>query len=159
MMKALMQPFREVAGFDDLKRQLEKNRGLIMVSGCLESQKAHLTAALLPEEGASLIVAENELKAKEIYEDLKLYSREVLYYPARDLIFYQADISGNLLTRQRMRVIQAILEQKKVTVVTSTGGCMDYLLPLRVLKNHVLTLKNDSELDLEEFSQIGRAHV
>ena len=72
--------------------------------------------------------------------------------PARDLIFYQADLSGNLLTRQRMRVIQAILEQKKVTVVTSTGGCLDYLLPLRVLKNHIITLKNDSPLDLEQLA-------
>ena len=152
-MKALMQPFREVAGFDDLKRQLLKNRGVIQVTGCLESQKAHLTAALMPGASAVLAVAENELKAKELYEDLKLYDREVLYYPARDLIFYQADISGNLLTRQRMRVIQAILEQKKVTVVTSTGGCMDYLLPLRVLKSHIVTLKNDSELDLEELSR------
>ena len=152
MMKALMQPFREVAGFEDLERQLLKNRGVVMVTGCLESQKAHLAAALLPASSAALLVAENELKAKELYEDLKLYDREVLYYPARDLIFYQADLSGNLLTRQRMRVIQAILEQKKVTVVTSTGGCLDYLLPLRVLKNHIITLKNDSPLDLEQLA-------
>ena len=87
MMKALMQPFREVAGFDDLERQLQKNRGVIMVSGCLESQRAHLAAALMQGAPAVLAVAENELKAKELYEDLKLYDREVLYYPARDLIF------------------------------------------------------------------------
>ena len=30
---------------------------------------------------------------------------------------------------------------------------MDYLLPLRVLKKHIRTLKNDSELDLDAFSR------
>ena len=53
MMKALMQPFREVAGFEDLERQLLKNRGVVMVTGCLESQKAHLAAALLPASSAA----------------------------------------------------------------------------------------------------------
>ncbi|MGO5550373.1 transcription-repair coupling factor [Wansuia hejianensis] len=152
-MKALMQPLEAVAGFDDLKRQLKKNRGLVVVTGCLESQKAHIAAGLAEESPAVLLIAENELKAKELYEDYRLYDREVLLYPARDLIFYQADLSGNLLTRQRMQVIQALMERKNVTVITSAGGCMDYLLPLRVLKKHIRTLKNDSELDLESFSK------
>ena len=82
-----------------------------------------------------LLIAENELKAQQLYEDCRLYDPEVLFFPARDLIFYQADISGNLLTRQRMQVFKALMEQKKVSVITSTGGCMDFLLPLRVLKN------------------------
>lgn len=152
-MKALMQPLEAVAGFDDLKRQLKKNRGLVVVTGCLESQKAHIAAGLAEESPAVLLIAENELKAKELYEDYRLYDREVLLYPARDLIFYQADLSGNLLTRQRMQVIQALMERKNVTVITSAGGCMDYLLPLRVLKKHIRTLKNDSGLDLESFSK------
>ena len=100
-----------------------------------------------------LLIAENELKAKELYEDYRLYDREVLLYPARDLIFYQADLSGNLLTRQRIQVIQALLERKNVTIVTSAGGCMDRLLPLRVFRKHIVTLKNDSALDLEKFSR------
>ena len=152
-MKALMQPLEAIAGYSDLKWELKKNRGLVTVTGCLESQKVHLAAGLAEESGAVLLIAENELKAKELYEDYRLYDREVLLYPARDLIFYQADLSGNLLTRQRIQVLQALMERKKVTVITSTGGCMDYLLPLRVLQNHICTLENDSELDLEEFSR------
>ena len=148
-----MQPLEEMAGMEDLKRLLVGNRGLITVTGCLESQKAHLAAGLAEGCPTRLLVAENELKAKELYEDYRTYDPDLIFYPARDLIFYQADLSGNLLTRQRMKVIQALMERKRVTVVTSTGGCMDYLLPLRVLKKHIRLLKNDSRLDLEEFSR------
>ena len=152
-MKALLQPLQETAGYEDLCRQLRNNRGLLEVSGCLESQKAHMAAGLGEGCPAVLLIAENELKAKELYEDYRLYDREALLYPARDLIFYQADLSGNLLTRRRIQVIQALLERKNVTVITSAGGCMDRLLPLRVLRKHIVTLKNDSALELEKFSR------
>ena len=113
-MKALMQPLEDIAGFSELKKSLKGNQGLLVVSGCLESQKAHMIAGLSQEIPCRLLVAENELKAKELYEDFRLYDPEVLLYPAKDLIFYQADIQGNLLTQQRMRVIQALLERKNI---------------------------------------------
>ena len=79
-----------------------------------------------------LIVAENDLKAKAFYEDFRLQDPEVLYYPARDLIFYQADIHGNLLTRQRIQVLRALLSGKKTTLLDRQPP--DCLVPLAVWK-------------------------
>ena len=92
-MDAFVQPLYELADFDAIIRQLKKP-GIVQVSGCLDSQKAHFTNGLLREFPFRLIVAENDLKAKAFYEDFRLYDPEVLYYPARDLIFYQADVSS-----------------------------------------------------------------
>lgn len=152
-MKALLDPLEQVGRFDELKRQLEKEQGIAVVTGTIESQKAHLAAGLSQDVKYRLLIAENELKARELYEDFRLYDPEVMYYPAKDLIFYQADISGNLLTRERIRVLRAILERKELTVVTSTGGCMDHLLPLSVFQEHCIHLKNDSGLDLESMKK------
>ncbi len=149
-MKALLEPLERIGRFDDLIRQLKTNRGVVSVTGALDSQKAHLAAGLSQDVPFRLLIAENELKARELYEDFRLYDPEVLYYPAKDLIFYQADISGNLLARERIRVIQAILERKTLTVVTSVGGCMDKLLPLEIFQEHCIHLKSDSELDLDK---------
>ena len=146
-MKALLQPLEAVAGFDDLKKQLKKELGIVSVYGCLDSQKANLAAALAQGRTA-LLVAENERKARELYKDMRLYSRNVFYCPRRDLIFFQADISGNLLTRQRMQAFRALAEQENAIIVTSTGGCMDYLLPVRVLKNKRLRIQAGEELEL-----------
>lgn len=161
-MRALMQPLEAVAGYDDLKKQIAKNTGIIEVSGCLDAQKAHLAAGLSEGCRTVLMVAENELKARELMEDCRLYGRQILYYPRRDLIFYQADVSGNLLTRQRMQVYKMLLEQEDsgpdqtsgqaapVTIVTSAGGCMEYLLPVRVLKKQFLRISSGGTVDLEE---------
>ena len=107
-MKALLEPIKEIARFDELFRDLKKGTaGVTVISGCLVSQKAHMIAGLSEDAPVRLLIAENELKAKELYEDYRLYDAETLYYPAKDLIFYQADIHGNLLIRQRLQVIQA----------------------------------------------------
>lgn len=152
-MKALMEPLEQVGRFDELKRQLKSEQGVAVVTGTLESQKAHLAAGLSQDMPFRLMIAENELKARELYEDFRLYDPEVMYYPAKDLIFYQADISGNLLTKERIRVIRAILEREELTVVTSTGGCMDRLIPLECFRDHCIHLRNDSELDLEKMKK------
>ena len=44
-MKALLEPIKEIARFDELFRDLKKGTaGVTVISGCLESQKAHMIA-------------------------------------------------------------------------------------------------------------------
>ena len=148
-----MQPLESVAGFEDLQKQMRKNRGVIEVTGTVPSEQAHLTAGLAREYNRILIVAENELKARDFYEDFRLYDKDVFLYPARDMIFYQAEIAGNQTTRQRIQVIKALMERKDVSVITSTGGCLDYLLPFHVLKNSRIRISNEDELNLTELSR------
>ena len=155
-MQAVIQPLLNLNEYQEIRSRLPENRGVLQLSGCIESQKAHVMYGLFEgmrqdekqKNANCLIIAENDLKAKELYEDYRFYDRDVLFYPAKDLIFFQADIHGNLLTKQRMQVIAALLQKKDVTVITSMGGCMDYLLPLSVIEQHVLHFKNDSVLDL-----------
>lgn len=148
-MDSLLQPLQGLAEFAEAEELQKAGKGRTAISGCVESQKAHLLAGLLGEKTGALILAENDLKAKEFYEDFRMYDPEVLLYPAKDLMFYQADIQGNLLTRQRIRVLKALLEQKKVRVITSLGSCMEYLMPLEDVKGGILTFRNDSQVDLE----------
>ncbi len=152
-MKAWTAPLKEMAGLDDLLWKLPKNKGILSVSGALDSQKAHLTDYLTQQMDAVLVIAENELKARAFYEDYRLYDPDVLYYPAKDLIFYEADLSGKTLLTQRIRGIRALLEQKKTAIVTSTGGCMDYLLPVRVFRENRIFLKVGGEINLPAFAE------
>ncbi len=152
-MKAWTAPLQETAGLDDLLWKLPKNRGLLAVSGALDSQKAHITDYLTQKSSAVLVIAENELKARAFYEDYRLYDPDTVLYPARDLIFYEADLSGKTLLTQRIRGIKALLEQKRVTIITSTGGCMDYLLPVRVFRENRIFLEVGGEIDLPEFAR------
>lgn len=148
-MKAFIQPLQSLAEFEQIQKCAGENRGIMEISGCIESQKVHMMYGLSGLFPSHLILAEDEKRAKEIYEDYRFYDKEVYYYPAKDLLFFQADIHGNLLIRQRMQVIKALLEKERITVVTSIDGCMDFLLPLEEIKKSLIHYESDSPIDLE----------
>ena len=149
-MKAFLTPLQGLAEFEQIKEKSKTNKGILQVSGCMESQKSHLMYGLSGIAPYRLILAEDEHRAREIYEDYRFYDRKVYSYPAKDLLFFQADIHGNLLIRQRMKVIKALLEEKELTVVTSIDGCMDFLESLEKIKEQLIHYESDSTVDIEQ---------
>ena len=149
-MKAFLTPLQGLAEFEQIKEKSKTNKGILQVSGCMESQKSHLMYGLSGIAPYRLILAEDERRAREIYEDYRFYDRKVYSYPAKDLLFFQADIHGNLLIRQRMKVIKALLEEKELTVVTSIDGCMDLLESLENIKEQLIHYESDSTVDIEQ---------
>ena len=149
-MKAFLTPLQGLAEFEQIKEKSKTNKGILQVSGCMESQKSHLMYGLSGIAPYRLILAEDERRAREIYEDYRFYDRKVYSYPAKDLLFFQADIHGNLLIRQRMKVIKALLEEKELTVVTSIDGCMDFLESLGKIKEQLIHYESDSTIDTEQ---------
>ena len=149
-MKAFLTPLQGLAEFEQIKEKSKTNKGILQVSGCMESQKSHLMYGLSGTAPYRLILAEDERRAREIYEDYRFYDRKVYSYPAKDLLFFQADIHGNLLIRQRMKVIKALLEEKELTVVTSIDGCMDFLESLEKIKEQLIHYESDSTVDIEQ---------
>lgn len=149
-MKAFLTPLQGLAEFEQIKEKSKTNKGILQVSGCMESQKSHLMYGLSGIAPYRLMLAEDERRAREIYEDYRFYDRKVYSYPAKDLLFFQADIHGNLLIRQRMKVIKALLEEKELTVVTSIDGCMDFLESLEKIKEQLIHYESDSTVDTEQ---------
>lgn len=149
-MKAFLTPLQGLAEFEQIKEKSKTNKGILQVSGCMESQKSHLMYGLSGIAPYRLILVEDERRAREIYEDYRFYDRKVYSYPAKDLLFFQADIHGNLLIRQRMKVIKALLEEKELTVVTSIDGCMDFLESLEKIKEQLIHYESDSTVDTEQ---------
>lgn len=43
---------------------------------------------LSQSENWRVIIAENEIRAREIYDDYRLFDKSVMYYPPKDIIFW-----------------------------------------------------------------------
>lgn len=149
-MNALISPLTQMNEFNEIKTALQKESGLIQVSGCIDSQKTHFMYALSQDFKNKIIVASNELKAKEIYEDYKSFDTHAMLYPAKDLIFYNADIHGNLIAKQRLYVIKEIMKENGVTIILTLDGLMDYLVPLEAVKKSLIRIDQESRVDIEK---------
>ena len=91
-MDTFYEPLLELEAFGQIREQLKKEEGLQLITGCVDSQKTHLMYSLGRDWPVKLILTYNELKAKEIYEEYEALGEDAYYYPARDFLFFQADI-------------------------------------------------------------------
>ena len=146
-MKAFTEPLLELEEFQKIQQTLKNSS--VQVTGCIDAQKAHFIYAAGEKAKKKLIVTYSELRAKELCENYRLFDKNVRFYPAKDLIFYSADVQGNLLVQQRIQVLQKLAEEEEVTVITTMGGIMDRLLPPEMFQNQVETVENDAGFDME----------
>ena len=123
-MKSLTAPLKQLEVLSRVTEKLNKETGVQLLTGCIDSQKTHLAYGLGEKFRKKLIVTYSELKAKEIFEEYKLFGRGVYLYPAKDFLFFHADIQGKLLEEQRILALQALMERDEVTVITTIDGCM-----------------------------------
>ena len=149
-MKALTEPLRELAEFEDIYKKRKENPGMIRISGCVTSQKTHFMYALGDGSVYRVIACSSESKARALYEEYKMLSEDVYLYPSKDFLFYQADIRSKELVKQRMEVLEAVIQKEQVTVVTSFDAFMDVLLPKETIRERVIHIKNTDTLDLKE---------
>lgn len=79
-MQTFYQPLYGYGEFKELQDAVKKKKLPVQVTGCIDSQKCHLIFAASQEVKKRLIITYNDLRAKEIYEDCKLYDRETYLY-------------------------------------------------------------------------------
>lgn len=147
-MRTYTEPLKTLREYEECREALRRHRTPVAVTGCIETQKCHFAHALGEEYRVRLIVTYNDLKAKELVEDFRLYDPAVLYYPAKDVIFFQADIHGNTLVRERMQVIKKLAAKEPVTIVTTINGGMDHVLPLSYIEKNRIVLSDTDTVEL-----------
>ncbi len=145
-MNILTNPLAELAGVSEAVKNLQKKNTDILVSGCVDSQKWNMAQSLCDGFKNKIIVTYSEVRAKEIYEDVRMYDKYARMYPAKDAIFYQADVHGNKITRERIQCLKRILSGLPCTLVTTFGGLMNAGAGLDTLKKSVIALDVGNEI-------------
>ena len=146
-MKFLTAPLKEMAAFEEAQKLLSKKEVNIGFSGLSDSSKLHMAYALTEKYRSKLLITYSDIRVREIYEEYRFYDRKTCAYPAKDLIFYQADIHGNELTKERVKTLRNIVEGKPVTVVTTFDSLMTPQVPLPLWKAHIWKISKGSTLD------------
>ena len=152
-MKVLSAPLWELAEFEEGKKLLDREKAKVAFSGLYDSQKLHMVSGLSDGFEQKIIVTFSDRQAREIGAEYAFYDRNTLVYPGKDLIFYQADVAGGELVRERMRVVRAILEKRPVTVVTTMEALMMPQMPLPEIVSRVLRFDRSSTVDEERLSE------
>ncbi len=126
-MKAFMEPLGNMTEFKEIHARIHSDSecGVLELSGCIDSQKLHMIHCLSGEDYSRLIVTFTEQRAREFCEEYRFFDRNVRYFPAKDILFYQSDIRGNELEKERIEVLKLLSGGGNCTIVTTFDALMN----------------------------------
>lgn len=149
-MKTFTEPLMGLKEFEDLEAALPKLKGAIQISGCIDAAKPHIIYGVRNGSGNRIIVTFQEQKARELCEEYRFFDSKAAYYPAKDILFYQSDIRGNVLTAERINALKLMAEEKNCTIITTFDGLMNPMPSPEKFIQAVKRIAVGDSVDMEE---------
>ena len=121
----------------------------VSAAGIVESALSHFITSTC-DDGGALVVMYSEDEAKSLFNDLKFFNDNVLYFPAREYVYYNIDALGHHNEHRRIKTLYSI---KNSIVVTSLEACLGYTIPPKILEENTIVMKTGEVYDIEEMAE------
>ncbi len=153
-MNTILGELGKSAKFIDLLKQIENKTSPIVISGLTDVSMVQIETAI-HEFGKKpiAIITYNEIQAKKIYEDLKYFTEQVVFFPKKEIVTYDYIAESKELPYQRIEALNQIKTKKNLIVVTTIEAILQKLPSKNTLYQNELTFQLGESYSLEEIKQ------
>lgn len=141
-------PLKKLNGYEVARENIKKGK-TVQITGCTDSQQVHFMSGISDGFQKKVIVTFDAKKATSIYEDLRGLHKNAVIYPAKDFIFFSADVHGNLILKERLNVVGKIVQEEECTIIVPFDGLMDKLVPLEIIKDNIITIEEGAVIEID----------
>ncbi len=154
MKDVLLYPLQNLNEYKEIIDYIETSDGAALVNGLLPTQKSHMVYSIFKElKKQILFIANSDLEAKKIYEELQGYIKgKVEYLSSQDIYFYHLDAKDRSEEAKKLKTLFKLAKGEKVVVVTSAEAILRKYIPKKVLIDNVITFKIGDIIDIEELT-------
>ena len=151
MTNFLIDPLKNLDEYNKLIIDITEKKSPIATYGIIDESIGHFLYALREHTGKQiLLVTDNELKSRRIYEDIKyLGYKDVFLLPKGELLLYDIDALSHERTNQRLRVISKLASGEDLLIVTSIEAILNKLISMDVFKSYSQDIRLGEVIDLE----------
>lgn len=130
------------------------NNTPVSVAGIVETAHSQLIYALsLENKSSALVVCYSDMEARKLFGDMEIYSDNVLYFPAKEYVFYNIETSGHQNEHARISVIQKLASGGNYIVVTSLDAVLQYTLDKKTLSDMSVEFEVGRQFDLTALTE------
>ena len=152
-LKGVLQPLRDNTTFKKVIASIDNDRYPVNINGVSDSGKSYLSFGIYENINSPMvIVTNNDIEAKNLYEDLSFYSNNVYYFPVKEVVFYNIEAISGDLRWARLKVIKEILNDSKKIIITSVEALTSIYTPKDLFLKYNINLKVDDEINFKELS-------
>ena len=153
-LKGVLQPLCDNSTFCEIISSIKNNKYPININGLSDSGKSYSIFGIYEQiDSPMIILTNNDIEAKNMYEDLSFYTNDIYYLPAKEVVFYNIDAISGDLRWARLKVIKEILNNTKKIIVTSIDSLTSIYTPIDLFKEYNINLKIDDEVDFKDLSK------
>jgi len=152
-LEGLMNSLKDSREFKDIIKNIENKNMPAGVFGLSESSRAYLIGGLFQELDKPFVVfAQNDVEARNIYEDLSLYTTSVYFLPSKEVVFYNIEAISGDLRWERLKVIRKILTPGKKIIVASIETLASAYIPVDLYSDFTFKIKEGDTVKLDELN-------
>ena len=154
MKDVLLYPLQNLNEYKEILSYIEESDGAALINGLLPMQKSHIAYSLFKElKKQILFIANSDLEAKKVYEDLDGYMKgKVEYLSSQDIYFYHLDAKDRSEEAKKLKTLFKLAKGEKVIVVTSVEAILRKYIPKKVFLDNVITYKVCDVVDREKLT-------
>ena len=120
---------------------LDKRKKIISFSGITDAAKGIVSYAMSADFSRRLIICSDSKRAKERAEEYLCFDKNVLYFPSKDLLFYESDLRSNSITKERVNVLSRLLSDERLTVFAGAEALLNRLSKKEEFKRGFLSIE------------------
>ncbi|GFP77959.1 transcription-repair coupling factor [Clostridium fungisolvens] len=153
-LNGLMEPLNNSINFQKVKSNIDRDRYPFSTYGVSESGKGYIINGIFENSDRSIVViTHNDIEAKNLYEDLLLYTTDVYYFPSKEIVFYNIDAISGDLRWARLKVLKEILDSRKKIIVVSIESFATVYTPKDLYISHTFRVAVGDEINFKDFSK------
>lgn len=155
MSDIFISPLQNSKEYKDVINNIENNKSALLVNGLLQAQKSNIAYSIFSDlKKQILYVANTDLEAKKVYEDLCFYMKDkVNYLSSQDIYFYHLDAKDRNEEAKKLKVLLKMISRENTIIVTSAEAILRKYIPKDILKENIFTYKIGDVVDLDELSK------
>ena len=145
-MDAIRMPVSEMQCMQKAGRAIQEKKTPVTVWGASTHVRPTVMEVLRGDTEQVLIVTYDDTRADQLYQDYRFYDRNVFIYPAKDVLFYYADVHGNLAARKRLEIIKRIQDKERTVIILTVEGLMDRIPRPDAVRNSSINFSVGEEI-------------
>lgn len=151
-MEAILAPVRESKPYQAMLQAMNQS-GFTAVSGLSDTAFSCAVHCLSANAPYRVIVTYGEQRARQLEENYRFFDRRVFVYPAKDVLFYSADVHGNAIVRQRLEILKRVVEGQETTIILPIEVLMERLPELSQIEKNRYRIQVGDSIHIQEFHQ------
>ncbi|MCL1996542.1 MAG: transcription-repair coupling factor [Defluviitaleaceae bacterium] len=133
--------------------EMAQSESSTLITGLTNTAKAHIVANI-GKTKPIFIITHSELRAKELQEDISFFaSQDAKIYPAKDIIFFSADVRSITITAERFSILQSLLKKQPLIIIATADALLDKLAPKEEFEKAIMKLAVGDVKDINQLAK------